>query len=90
MGPIKPTTISFGNQYILVATNYTTKWVEAKALIDNIVQSTTNFIYENIIICFGCPTHLMSDQRTHFINRMIEILIQKFMITHHKSTTYHP
>jgi hypothetical protein len=32
----------------------------------------------------------MSDQGIHFINRIIEILIQESMITHHKSTTYYP
>jgi hypothetical protein len=90
MGPIKLPAKSIGNQYSLVATNYITKWVKAKALKDNTTQSIAIFIYEIIIIHFGCSIHLMSDQGTHFINRKIEILTQDFMITHHKSTTYYP
>jgi hypothetical protein len=39
---------------------------------------------------FGCPTHLVSDQGNHFINKTILILVEKIVITHHKSTTYYP
>jgi transposase InsO family protein len=33
---------------------------------------------------------LVSDQKSHFINSSIELLVQEFLITHHKSTTYYP
>jgi len=61
-----------------------------KALQDNTARSIAKFLYENIITQFGCPTHLVNDQGNHFINSSIELLVQEFMITHHKSTTYYP
>jgi hypothetical protein len=89
MGPIKPPTCYIGNQYIIVPTNYTKKWVETKVLRDNTTRSTTKFPYKNIITRFGYPTHLVNDQGSHFINNSIKLLVQEFMITHYYSTTYY-
>ncbi len=61
IGPIKPTSRYIGNQYIIVAIDYITKWVEAKALQDNMAKNIVKFIYEQIITNFGCLTHLVSD-----------------------------
>jgi hypothetical protein len=55
-----------------------------------IAKNIMKFINENIITQFGHPTHLVSDQGSHFINNFIELLVQEFVITHHKSITYYP
>jgi len=89
MGLVKLVVRYTGNQYIIVTTDYTTKWVKAKTLRDNTAKRATKFIYEQIITRFGCPTHLISDQGSHFINKNIEILVEEFMISNHKSSTYY-
>jgi hypothetical protein len=62
------------NKYILVATHYATKWVEAKAFKTNIIIITTIFLDEYILTKFGCPLTIVIDQGVHFINDIIKHL----------------
>jgi len=45
-----------------------------------------NFLFENVLICFGCLKILMSDRGTHFLNETISMLTEEFQVYHHKST----
>jgi hypothetical protein len=74
IGPSKPTGRLIGNKYILVATNYATKWVEVKALRSNTAVVTIRFFYEYVLIRFGCPLTIVTDQGVHFINDIIKHL----------------
>jgi hypothetical protein len=61
LGPVKLVARYIRNQHIITTIDYTTKWVEAKTLHDNTAKSIIKFIYEQIIIHFSYPTHLISD-----------------------------
>ena len=74
----------------MVATDYATKWVEARALRTNSAQETTQFLYESVLTRFGCPLHLVSDQGSHFLNGTIQVLTEHFLLRHTTSTTYYP
>jgi hypothetical protein len=78
--PIKPMAVHIGNRYILVATNYATKWVEAYALGTYTTVVTSKFMCKQLLIQYGCPLTLISDQGTHFINKAIEHLMAHFLL----------
>ena len=88
VGPL-PETIR-KNKFIIVATDYLTKWPEAKAVPTANAQEAANFIYEDIICRHGCPVYLLSDRGRHFLNELVHTLTQRFQIKHLLSTPYHP
>ncbi|CAN6691834.1 unnamed protein product [Malus baccata var. baccata] len=87
MGPFPS---SFGFTYILLAVDYVSKWVEAKATRTNDSKVVADFVKTNIFSRFGMPRVLISDGGSHFCNRTIEALLKKYHVTHKVSTPYHP
>jgi hypothetical protein len=61
IGPIKPVGSYIRNKFILEATNYATKWVEARALRSSTTMAMAKKLYECILIRFGCPLTLVLD-----------------------------
>ena len=53
-------------QYIVVAINYFTKWVEAEALESISPTKIREFIYKNIVCWYGVPHTIVSDNGTQF------------------------
>src|SRR3954470_19951624 len=88
VGPLEKT--RRGNRYILVVTNYLTKWPEAKAMKDVTATNVVKFIYEVIICRHRYPKIILSDRGTHFRNKLVEKLCEKFEIKHKLSASYHP
>ncbi|CAN6723541.1 unnamed protein product [Malus baccata var. baccata] len=87
MGPFPS---SHGFLYILLAVDYVSKWVEAKATRTNDSKVVADFVKSNIFARFGMPRVLISDGGSHFCNRTIEALLKKYNVTHRVSTPYHP
>ncbi|XP_059669124.1 uncharacterized protein LOC132314258 [Cornus florida] len=65
IGKINPPS-SEGHHWVIVATDYFTKWVEAKACKAVDQQTVINFMEQNIIHRFGIPETLVSDNVTVF------------------------
>ena len=88
MGPINPS--SNGYIWILVATKYFTKWVEAIPLKKATGAAIANFVREHIITRFRIPKRLISDNGTSFINKDMKGLTEAYYIKHGRSTPYYP
>jgi transposase InsO family protein len=90
VGLINPPTKRTGERYIITTKKYLTIWEEATPVRDCSVETSTHFLFEQVITRFGCPIILMSDQCTHFINNTIKAMNEEFEVLHQKSTPYHP
>nr|GEY96383.1 hypothetical protein [Tanacetum cinerariifolium] len=86
MGPFSS---SRGNKYILVAVDYLSKWVEAKALPTNDARVVCKFL-KSLFARFGATRAIISDRGIHFFNDQFEKVMLKYKVTHRLSTAYHP
>nr|GEV81407.1 reverse transcriptase domain-containing protein [Tanacetum cinerariifolium] len=86
MGPFPS---SKGNTYILVAVDYLSKWVKAKALPTNDARVVVK-ILKSLFSRFGIPRAIISDRETHFCNDQFTRVMIKYGVTHRLTTAYHP
>ena len=87
MGPFPS---SFGNMYILLVVDYVSKWVEASANLINDASTVVGFIQRNILSRFGAPRTIISDERSHFANKIFKKLMSRYGIKHVMGLAYHP
>ena len=66
VGPINPS--SKKKDYILVCTDYMTKWVEVVALVKSNYQVVIDFLYREIFTCFGVPNEIIIDGGPQFVS----------------------
>nr|GFA92063.1 reverse transcriptase domain-containing protein [Tanacetum cinerariifolium] len=68
---------SKGNKYILVAVDYLSKWVEAKALPTNDARVVVK-ILKSLFSWFETPKAIISDRGTHFCNDQFARVMSKY------------
>ncbi|GJZ47245.1 reverse transcriptase domain-containing protein [Tanacetum coccineum] len=86
MGPFLK---SYKFEYILVVVDYVSKWAKTQALTTNDARVVVTFL-KRLFCHFGMPKALISDQGTHFCNKIMEKTMKRYGVNHHFSTSYHP
>ena len=86
MGPFPP---SFNHLYILLAVDYVYKWVEAILTRTNDASVVAKFLHSHIFTWFGTPRALITDGGTHFYNKLVDKVLQKYGVQHRISLAYH-
>ena len=88
VGPINPP--SRGYIWILIVTEYFTKWAEAVLLQKATGGAVANFIKENIIVRFRVPHKIISDNGTPFVNSDVRKMLEFYQVKHHRLSPYYP
>ncbi|XP_024179270.1 uncharacterized protein LOC112185254 [Rosa chinensis] len=80
---------SLQHKFIIVATDFFTKWVEAEPLKEASGTGIRQFIFRNILCRFGIPEVLVSDRGAVFMGGPVEQLVNDFGIQFVHSTPYY-
>jgi hypothetical protein len=87
MGPFL---MSKNYEYILVAVDYVSKWVEAMPCRNANARNSKKLFHEIIFLRFGVPRMVISDGGTYFTDRKFHAYLRNHGIRHNVATPYHP
>jgi len=87
MGPFLPCQ---GYEYILVAVDYMSKWVEALPCRAADSKHAKKMFQEIILSRLSTPRLVISDGGSHFIDRRFREFLKEVGIWHNVGTPYHP
>ena len=79
-----------GHQYILVITDYFSKWTEAFPMKNKRADTVANLLVEHIILRFGMPMVIHSDQGREFENGLMKSLCTLLGCNKTRRAPYHP
>ena len=86
---MRPFLTSDGNEYILVAVDYVSKWVEAIPTRTNDHGEVLKFATQYIFTRYGCLRAIISDGSSHFNNAHFRAFLKKYGVHHRVTTPYH-
>ena len=88
VGPLLVTTTQ--KKFLLVATNYFSKWVEAEAYANIKDKDVSKFVWKNIICWFRIPQAIVADNGPQFDNIAFKTFCLELKIKNLYSTSRYP
>ena len=88
LGPL-PTSDN-GNKYILIVSDYFTRWVEAYPIADQEAQTIADVLTKEFICRFGVPLLIHTDQGRNFESKLMAEVCELLDIKKTRTTAYHP
>nr|GFA17909.1 reverse transcriptase domain-containing protein [Tanacetum cinerariifolium] len=79
-----------GLKFLIVAIDYFTKWIEAKAVATITGNQVKRFVWENIVCRFGLPGEIISDNGKQLCDNPFKDWCVKLNITQHFTSVKHP
>ena len=84
-----PTTLK-GNRWILMAVDYATNWPIARAVPVASQEAVADFIYEEIVLKFGCPVEILTDRGANFCGGVVNQYTKRLQTEHKLTSAFHP
>ncbi|GBM68120.1 Transposon Ty3-I Gag-Pol polyprotein [Araneus ventricosus] len=79
-----------GNRWIIVCTDYLTRFTVTKALPSGEAVEIAKFLVEDVILKRGSPREIISDRGRSFLSNLVKEVNNLFMTYHLLTTAYHP
>ncbi|XP_044178256.1 uncharacterized protein LOC122960249 [Acropora millepora] len=88
MGPFPPSTS--GKRYVIVFTDYLTKWTEAFAVPTIGADVVARLLVEELLPRHGAPRTLLSDRGSNFLSTLVKEVCRLLNTKKLNTTAYHP
>ncbi len=88
IGPFPLSTL--GNRYVIIAVDYLTKWVIAKAIPTATSKEVVEFFVRRIVLQHGAPINVISDRGKCLTSNFTKELFRALQSNHLVTTAYHP
>ena len=80
VGPISPLGRRKCARYIITTIYYLIRWDKEAPMKDCTAATSVRYLFDNVVMRFGCTNILIRNQGAHFLNQTIKTITKEFQI----------